>query len=207
MLVRPSYQLGQPKGCGPALLASHYVRTVVCTIYIKPLSSELSNFLVASRPKITQPCPRQIMSLSWSFFHRPQNDWPRSGGPWRNVVLAAAPRTRTRVAIWSTTACALGFAVVTRRRGGLGRKEGITLRGPFNIAETIGLFLTVTSTPFHSSFPSSVPQVIDLLNPGTKRSNLNVRWDKKSRALVVDNLFSIECSELDDLVAVLEEGK
>ena len=50
------------------------------------------------------------------------------------------------------------------------------------------------------------PQVIDLLNPGTKRSNLNVRWDKKSRAFVVDNLFSIECNELDDLVAVLEEG-
>ena len=50
-------------------------------------------------------------------------------------------------------------------------------------------------------------QVIDLLNPGTKRSNLNVRWDKKSRAFVVDNLFSIECTELDDLVAVLEEGK
>lgn len=49
-------------------------------------------------------------------------------------------------------------------------------------------------------------QVLDLLNPGTKRSNLNVRWDKKSRAFVVDNLFSIECEELDDLVAVLEEG-
>ena len=45
-----------------------------------------------------------------------------------------------------------------------------------------------------------------MLNPGTKRSNLNVRWDKKSRAFVVDNLFSIECNELDDLVAVLEEG-
>lgn len=44
------------------------------------------------------------------------------------------------------------------------------------------------------------------MNPGTKRSNLNVRWDKKSRAFVVDNLFSIECEELDDLVAVLEEG-
>ena len=30
------------------------------------------------------------------------------------------------------------------------------------------------------------------------------RWDKRSRAFVVDNLFSIECAELDDLVAVLE---
>ena len=48
--------------------------------------------------------------------------------------------------------------------------------------------------------------MIDLLNPGPKRSNLNVRWNKKSRAFVVDNLFSIECEEFDDLVAVLEEG-
>ena len=64
-----------------------------------------------------------------------------------------------------------------------------------------------------------------MLNPGAKRSNLTVRWDKRSRAFVVDNLFrylrylkylnyytyniyhhSIECGELDDLVAVLEEG-
>ena len=45
-----------------------------------------------------------------------------------------------------------------------------------------------------------------MLNPGTKRSNLKVRWDKRSRAFVVDNLFSIDCQELDDLVAVLEEG-
>ena len=47
-------------------------------------------------------------------------------------------------------------------------------------------------------------KVIDLLNPGAKRSNLTVRWNKRSRAFVVDNLFSIECGELDDLVAVLE---
>ena len=32
-------------------------------------------------------------------------------------------------------------------------------------------------------------QVIDLLNPGAKRSNLTVRWNKRSRAFVVDNLF------------------
>ena len=49
-------------------------------------------------------------------------------------------------------------------------------------------------------------QVIDLLNPGAKRSNLTVRWNKRGRAFVVDNLFSIECAELDDLLAVLEEG-
>ena len=46
--------------------------------------------------------------------------------------------------------------------------------------------------------------MIDLLNPGAKRSNLAVRWNKRSRAFVVDNLFSIECGELDDLLAVLE---
>ena len=51
---------------------------------------------------------------------------------------------------------------------------------------------------------TAVVQVIDLLNPGAKRSNLTVRWNKRSRAFVVDNLFSIECGELDDLVAVLE---
>lgn len=45
-----------------------------------------------------------------------------------------------------------------------------------------------------------------MLNPGAKRSNLTVRWNKRSRAFVVDNLFSIECAELDDLLAVLEEG-
>jgi len=49
-------------------------------------------------------------------------------------------------------------------------------------------------------------KVIDLLNPGAKRSNLAVRWNKRSRSFVVDNLFSIECGELDDLLAVLEEG-
>ena len=49
--------------------------------------------------------------------------------------------------------------------------------------------------------------MIDLLNPGPKRVNLTVRWNKKSRAFVVDNLFAIECSELEDLVGVLEEGK
>ena len=49
-------------------------------------------------------------------------------------------------------------------------------------------------------------KVIDLLNPGPKRSNLTVRGNKKSRAFVVDNLFSIECAEIEDLVAVLEEG-
>jgi hypothetical protein len=48
--------------------------------------------------------------------------------------------------------------------------------------------------------------VIDLLNPGPKRVNLGVRWNKKTRAFVVDNLFSIECAELEDLVGVLEEG-
>ena len=49
--------------------------------------------------------------------------------------------------------------------------------------------------------------MIDLLNIGTSPNrHLQVRWSKKQRGFFVENLFSIECSELDDLLAVLEEG-
>lgn len=50
-------------------------------------------------------------------------------------------------------------------------------------------------------------KVIDLLNPGTARKPLAVRWSKKSRSFFVENLFTVDCEELDDLVAVLEEGE
>lgn len=50
-------------------------------------------------------------------------------------------------------------------------------------------------------------QVIDLLNPGTTRKPLSVRWSKKSRGFFVENLFTVDCEELDDLQAVLEEGE
>lgn len=50
-------------------------------------------------------------------------------------------------------------------------------------------------------------QVIDLLNPGSARKPLAVRWSKKSRGFFVENLFTVDCEELDDLLAVLEEGK
>lgn len=49
-------------------------------------------------------------------------------------------------------------------------------------------------------------KVIDLLNPGTARKPLAVRWSKKSRSFFVENLFTVDCEELDDLMAVLEEG-
>lgn len=49
-------------------------------------------------------------------------------------------------------------------------------------------------------------QVIDLLNPGTLRKPLDVRWSRKARNFYVDNLFMVDCEELDDLQAVLEEG-
>lgn len=49
-------------------------------------------------------------------------------------------------------------------------------------------------------------QVIDLLNPGTARKPLQVRWSKESRSFYVENLFTVDCEELDDLFAVLEEG-
>ncbi|CAG4959160.1 unnamed protein product [Parnassius apollo] len=49
-------------------------------------------------------------------------------------------------------------------------------------------------------------KVIDLLNPGSSRKPLQVRWSKESRSFYVENLFTVDCEELDDLFAVLEEG-
>ncbi|XP_037952588.1 kinesin-like protein KIF12, partial [Teleopsis dalmanni] len=49
-------------------------------------------------------------------------------------------------------------------------------------------------------------RVIDLLNPGSHRKSLAVRWSKKSGGFFVENLFTVGCEELDDLLAVLEEG-
>ncbi|XP_068215192.1 kinesin-2b-like isoform X4 [Palaemon carinicauda] len=49
-------------------------------------------------------------------------------------------------------------------------------------------------------------KAIDLLNIGTNQKPLQVRWSKKKRGFFVENLFEIECAELDDLLAVLEEG-
>ncbi|KAF5286698.1 hypothetical protein FQA39_LY16181 [Lamprigera yunnana] len=49
-------------------------------------------------------------------------------------------------------------------------------------------------------------KVIDLLNPGSARKPLAVRWSKKARGFFVENLFMVDCEELDDLSAVLEEG-
>ena len=48
-------------------------------------------------------------------------------------------------------------------------------------------------------------QVIDLLNPNQRR-NLAVRWSK-NKGFYVENLFHVECESVDDLMAVLEEGK
>ncbi|KAF5286072.1 hypothetical protein FQR65_LT12958 [Abscondita terminalis] len=49
-------------------------------------------------------------------------------------------------------------------------------------------------------------KVIDLLNPGSARKPLAVRWSKKARGFFVENLFTVDCEEIDDLSAVLEEG-
>ncbi|GLH09495.1 Kinesin-like protein Klp68D [Gryllus bimaculatus] len=49
-------------------------------------------------------------------------------------------------------------------------------------------------------------KVIDLLNPGSARKPLAVRWSKRLRGFFVENLFTVDCEELDDLLAVLEEG-
>ncbi|KOB77900.1 Uncharacterized protein OBRU01_02599, partial [Operophtera brumata] len=48
--------------------------------------------------------------------------------------------------------------------------------------------------------------VIDLLNPGTNKKPQQVRWSKESRSFYVENLFTVDCEQLDDLFAVLEEG-
>lgn len=48
-------------------------------------------------------------------------------------------------------------------------------------------------------------KVMDLLN-GSSRKPLAVRWSKKSGGFFVENLFTVDCEELDDLLAVLEEG-
>ncbi|XP_076434848.1 kinesin-like protein KIF12 [Babylonia areolata] len=47
-------------------------------------------------------------------------------------------------------------------------------------------------------------QVIDLLNHSHRRY-LSVRWSK-NKGFYVENLFTVECEKLDDLMAVLEEG-
>ncbi|CAC5415881.1 KIF12 [Mytilus coruscus] len=48
-------------------------------------------------------------------------------------------------------------------------------------------------------------QVIDLLNTNHRRY-LNVRWSK-NKGFYVENLFIVECETVDDLMAVLEEGR
>ncbi|XP_075978231.1 kinesin-like protein at 54D isoform X2 [Anticarsia gemmatalis] len=49
-------------------------------------------------------------------------------------------------------------------------------------------------------------KVIDLLNPGSARKPLQVRWSKETRGFYVENQFTVDCEQLDDLFAVLEEG-
>ncbi len=48
-------------------------------------------------------------------------------------------------------------------------------------------------------------QVVDLLNPNSYRPLL-VRWSKH-RGFYVENLFTIQCESIDDLMAVLDEGQ
>ncbi|XP_012937434.1 myb-like protein H [Aplysia californica] len=48
-------------------------------------------------------------------------------------------------------------------------------------------------------------QVIDLLN-NSHRRYLQVRWSK-NKGFYVENLFTVECESIDDLMAVLEEGE
>lgn len=48
-------------------------------------------------------------------------------------------------------------------------------------------------------------QVIDLLNPQPWR-NLMIRWSKR-KGFYVENLFQVQCEDVEDLISVLEDGK
>ncbi|XP_032242264.1 kinesin-like protein KIF12 isoform X2 [Nematostella vectensis] len=48
-------------------------------------------------------------------------------------------------------------------------------------------------------------RVKDLLNPSSAHDSLPVRWSR-NRGFYVENLFFVECDNMDDLMAVLEEG-
>ena len=49
-------------------------------------------------------------------------------------------------------------------------------------------------------------KTIDLLNQGSKRMNLPLRWNKQNQAFNVENLFIFSCTETQDLVNILLEG-
>ena len=48
-------------------------------------------------------------------------------------------------------------------------------------------------------------QVQDLLNPSNTLDSLPVRWSTEN-GFYVDNLFSAECDNADDLLEILQEG-
>ena len=45
------------------------------------------------------------------------------------------------------------------------------------------------------------------MNLSTYKKPLQVRWSRKVGGFYVENLFTVECEEFDDLLAVLEEGQ
>ena len=49
-------------------------------------------------------------------------------------------------------------------------------------------------------------KTIDLLNQGSKRMNLPLRWNKQNQAFYVENLFVFSCTDTQDLVNILVEG-
>ena len=49
-------------------------------------------------------------------------------------------------------------------------------------------------------------KTIDLLNHGSKRMNLPLRWNKPNQAFQVENLFVFSCTVSQDLVNILMEG-
>ncbi|KAJ8731137.1 hypothetical protein PYW07_004301 [Mythimna separata] len=121
-----------------------------------------------------------------------------------------------------------GFSCTAFCYGQTGSGKTHTLTGPPGLVETgaspfhpehglmvrsfIYLFRLISERPeSHFILKASFleiynEKVIDLLNPGSARKPLQVRWSKESRSFYVENQFTVDCETLDDLFAVLEEG-
>ncbi|XP_044735415.1 kinesin-like protein KIF12 [Chrysoperla carnea] len=96
--------------------------------------------------------------------------------------------------------------LIERHRNHYSEDHGLVFRSFMYLFKLIQ-----AKTEFHFTMKASFleiynEKVIDLLNPGSARKPLAVRWSKKLRGFFVENLFTVDCEEFDDLLAVLEEG-
>ena len=76
----------------------------------------------------------------------------------------------------------------------------------FRLKQYVIMFVYLSDRLWNNdSFIFVCVQVIDLLN-NSHRRYLQVRWSK-NKGFYVENLFNVEVETIDDLMAVLEEGK